>query len=189
MSFSSYWQHLANLADGPASALASDRQVTTERSIDDEVERFLARFLLDEETLIRVVQQLRTSYRRQYRKELFDAESELSDRIFQTDYTEDQFQQLIDSLQEGYRKRFGKPYGWESTLSHISVRRLAAEFDGQQREIESALEALQRSCETGARNLESLNRLMSDPSNDTLTTESSRKASIWINRIKRGRQG
>ncbi|NOY67441.1 MAG: P-loop NTPase [Gammaproteobacteria bacterium] len=105
------------------------------REIDDRIINVLSEIHGSKEKTIELTSQLRKSYRRQFNEDIFDPINELLDKINQEDFTENQFDTIMESLKHTYRNRFDKDYEDENDLLLKQARDLTKQMMKQEQRL------------------------------------------------------
>lgn len=85
-------------------------------SLDSMAARMLAQCQGDRARMQDMVYQLRKAYRQMFQADVFDARQEVLDGILQDDFSEEDFQRLLDALSQTFEKRFKRRYQGQSDL-------------------------------------------------------------------------
>ncbi len=85
-------------------------------SLENSVARLVAQCQNSETQMRALLEQLRSAYRQAFRKDVFDARQELLDNIRKDDFSEEDYQQLLDALNQAFESRFKRRYKGQSDL-------------------------------------------------------------------------
>lgn len=101
-------------------------------SLEDSAARLVAQCRGSEADLRDLIKQLRTACRQSFQVDPVDARQEVLDSIGKYDFSEEDFQQLLDSLGQAFQSRFKRPYqGQSDLLLESTAESLAALADDE----------------------------------------------------------
>jgi MinD-like ATPase involved in chromosome partitioning or flagellar assembly len=102
------------------------------RSIDDAVIKLFEDVNGSEEKMEELGKQLQASYRRQFNKNLFDPLVELTHSIADKNYSEDEFNHLMQTIKEAYQARFSKDYKGDAENLLDEIRNMSSKMVTQE---------------------------------------------------------
>lgn len=110
------------------------------------LENSLARLIVqckDSESRMRsLTTQMRAAYLQAFQTDVFDARREVLEGIQKTDYSEADFQQLLDALEQAFEQRFRKAYQSKSDLLLASAAENLTEIASREKYLQAQVDAL-----------------------------------------------
>ena len=114
-------------------------------SLEDCVARLVAQCQGSQTHLAGLIKQLRAAYLQSFQVDVFDAKQEMLDSIRRYDYSEAQYQSLLDALGLAYVARFKRPYQHPSETLLESVAASLANLAAEEQNLQAQMTALNSS--------------------------------------------
>ena len=130
---------------GTLEALYQSRYQQPMHSLEDSAARLVAQCQGSQINLAGLIKQLRAAYLQSFQVDVFDAKQEMLDSIRRYDYSEAQYQSLLDALGLAYVARFKRPYQHPSETLLESVAASLANLAAEEQNLQAQMTALNSS--------------------------------------------
>ncbi len=110
---------------------------------------------------------------------------DILDQLRAPDYTEQQFREMLDCLSEAFLFKFATPYRSEPERKLALAESLVAELETRMDHMDEAMMELEKSRSAGKDGVRALSRLFAAGDGQEWMSENSRRAYVWLNRLKR----
>lgn len=114
-------------------------------SLENSLARLIAQCKDSESQMRSLSTQMRAAYFQAFQTDVFDARQEVLDSIQKTDFSEADFQQLLDALGLAFERRFKHPYQGESDLLLASATESLEEMAAEEQKLQTQVDELTNS--------------------------------------------
>ncbi|MDD2760398.1 MAG: MinD/ParA family protein [Methylomonas sp.] len=111
-------------------------------SLENSVARMVAQCQDSESRMRDLVYQLRSAYSLSFRADVFDARQEVLDAIREEDFSEEDFQRLLDSMGQAFEDRFKRRYQGQSDLLLESTAETLAIMADDEKKLQQQIDSL-----------------------------------------------
>ncbi|MGY6276328.1 MinD/ParA family protein [Methylomonas sp. MgM2] len=112
------------------------------QSLENSVARLVVQCQNSDTQMRELVDQLRSAYRQAFRKDVFDVRQELLDGIRKDDFSEEDFQNLLESLSQAFESRFKRPYQGQSDLLLESTAETLAAMADDEKTLQARIDSI-----------------------------------------------
>lgn len=127
---------------GTLEALYMTKHQQPMHGLESTVARMVAQCQGDQGRMRDLVHQLRKAYRQAFQADVFDARQEVLDAILQDDFSEEDFQGLLDALGQTFEQRFKRRYQGQSDLLLESTAETLAAIVDDEESLQQQIQAL-----------------------------------------------
>ena len=127
---------------GVLEALYTAKHQQPMNSLENSVARLIVQCQNSDAQMRDLVDQLRSAYRQAFKMDVFDARQEILDAISHDDFSEEDFQKLLESLGQAFESRFKRPYRGQSDLLLESTAETLEAMSNDEKSIQAQIDVL-----------------------------------------------